>query len=272
VGNRICSIEGCGSPLAAKSAKGMCPRHYGRWLRTGEPCRRCEACEVEVRSNRRFCSAECKPKCSVDDCGQPVRKRGWCASHYAQWTRYGEVKPFAYKWSNGSATCRVCDAPCVARAQFCSMNCRATHSRSKGARPKTFTCQLCLRELPADRTGGRLTRIDTQWCSDCGGSKSPAVLRFRIYGIRPAEYEEATKRGCVICGATDRKLHVDHDHDCCPRATTGSVTCHKCVRGLICGPCNRGLGMFGDSPENLRKAAEYLVATREYKRGPSPSL
>lgn len=37
--------------------------------------------------------------------------------------------------------------------------------------------------------------------------------------------------------------------------------CHetKIVRGLICATCNRGLGMFYDNPEVLKKAAEYLA-------------
>ena len=54
---------------------------------------------------------------------------------------------------------------------------------------------------------------------------------------------------CAICGgvSTDgRRLAVDHDH----------IT--KDVRGLLCQPCNVGLGVFGDSPEVLRLAADYL--------------
>lgn len=79
----------------------------------------------------------------------------------------------------------------------------------------------------------------------------------RRYGITPADYDRmlAEQDGaCAICGTTDpsadtrsTRLSVDHDHE------TGEV------RGLLCGPCNRGLGYFGDNPDRLRRAADYLA-------------
>lgn len=56
--------------------------------------------------------------------------------------------------------------------------------------------------------------------------------------------------GCAICGKDHNpgmfRLAIDHD------AKTGLV------RGLLCTHCNQALGQLQDSPELLRKAADYL--------------
>lgn len=54
-----------------------------------------------------------------------------------------------------------------------------------------------------------------------------------------------SQRGtCAICSRAKR-LAVDHCH-------VGGQ-----VRGLLCNSCNRGLGLFQDSPELLQKALAY---------------
>lgn len=72
------------------------------------------------------------------------------------------------------------------------------------------------------------------------------------YKITLEEYEEMEKSQgfvCAICKnscPSGRRLSVDHNHD------TGQV------RGLLCMPCNRGIGNLCDSAEILRDAADYL--------------
>lgn len=88
--------------------------------------------------------------------------------------------------------------------------------------------------------------------------RRPAALRR--FGITPEEYGklyEAQGRRCAICrratGATKR-LAVDHDHTCCP----GPTSCGRCVRGLLCGPCNDEMAHARDDPEHFRRAIRYL--------------
>lgn len=65
---------------------------------------------------------------------------------------------------------------------------------------------------------------------------------------------------CAICQASfeEAPTAVDHDQSCC----AGRKSCGKCVRGVLCKKCNAGLGLLGDSPENLERAIAYLNAAR----------
>jgi hypothetical protein len=73
------------------------------------------------------------------------------------------------------------------------------------------------------------------------------------FGITLAEYNSmltSQDHKCAICGTHEddlpRRLAVDH--------------CHAAghVRGLLCGPCNTGLGSFKDSPKFLQTAINYI--------------
>lgn len=78
---------------------------------------------------------------------------------------------------------------------------------------------------------------------------------LKKYDLTPEDYDrmyEEQNGVCWICGrpetARNRGLGVDHCHG------TGKV------RGLLCGACNRALGLFQDDVERLKKAIEYLSA------------
>lgn len=82
--------------------------------------------------------------------------------------------------------------------------------------------------------------------------------RLKPYGLTLAQFRSIMKAqndACAICGMTDQSKPnrfplVDHCH------TT------KAVRGLLCMQCNQALGKFNDNPDLLRKAADYLDASR----------
>lgn len=88
-----------------------------------------------------------------------------------------------------------------------------------------------------------------------------------MYNLSSEEYFnmlENQKHRCAICGTDNpgkgKSFSVDHDHACC---SEDKKSCGKCVRGLICQPCNSGLGYFRDSCDNLQKACEYLTSYKE---------
>ncbi len=76
------------------------------------------------------------------------------------------------------------------------------------------------------------------------------------YGLSRKEYEAllcAQGHACAVCKTphideNGKRLFIDHNHSLGLQA----------VRGLLCGACNLGLGMFKDSPAILRAAAAYL--------------
>ena len=74
----------------------------------------------------------------------------------------------------------------------------------------------------------------------------------RKFGLDASGYSEmleAQAGKCAICRAgcaTGNRLAVDHDHE------TGVV------RGLLCGRCNRAIGMFEDRTDLLSSAIDYL--------------
>ena len=58
---------------------------------------------------------------------------------------------------------------------------------------------------------------------------------------------EDERSECDICGESAyRRLDIDHDH------------ASGLFRGFLCGRCNKGLGLLGDSAASLRNALEYL--------------
>jgi hypothetical protein len=66
---------------------------------------------------------------------------------------------------------------------------------------------------------------------------------------------------CALCNTADagkHGWHTDHDHSCCP----GVNSCGKCIRAILCGTHNKGLGHFQDSSEMLRAAADYIERWR----------
>lgn len=140
------------------------------------------------------------------------------------------------------------------------------------------TCVKCGAEKPLESFGVRMKRgvlVDRSQCKECEAQyarearlANPAACRAAVkkwqkknpakvaehqrkihYGISEKDYRGRIEKQaglCAICQTVLSSPHVDH--------------CHKTgvFRGVLCGNCNTGLGLFKDSPDRLQKAIQYL--------------
>lgn len=150
-----------------------------------------------------------------------------------------------------------CDRPHATR-NLCSTHYNTWRARGLLLeRPKSITCQDCAIPVSvADK--GPIPKL----CKRCKIRRMPRgenANRDRVmtrYGITFADYQamHGNQNGrCAICdgppngnGKKYGRFSVDHDHD------TNEI------RGLLCGTCNSGLGMFRDDPHLLDLASDYL--------------
>lgn len=101
--------------------------------------------------------------------------------------------------------------------------------------------------------------------------KSPLQARIanlkHMFRLTPEDYRAILEQQggmCAICGVPEPQpfgFGVDHDHTCCfEKNASGSYkrTCGRCVRGLLCQPCNAGLGLWRDDKARLYAAIAYL--------------
>lgn len=218
-------------------------------------------------------------------CELPAKCRGYCLNHYELERRAGRVE----KLPRVSGDCKYedCDNAANGLDQMCSKHrererkgiysndqltkrpARTALERDEFGRKQ---CIFCLNWLPEEMYYVHSHASDglRHNCKDCHGQKcreDPDKERLRIYGLSPDDVARilAELNGqCPICSIEiSDSFVVDHDHACCPRRAGpgGKTTCGKCVRGLICGRCNTGLGMFLDNPVAIRNAALYLESS-----------
>ena len=108
-------------------------------------------------------------------------------------------------------------------------------------------------------SGHYLRWVNTNNCVQCDEN---ARARHKIsakfsrikkeYGLTREQYlkfVELHDGSCALCGLKPEShfsLHIDH--------------CHQSskVRGLLCGPCNQGIGLLKEDPALLKKAITYL--------------
>jgi hypothetical protein len=173
------------------------------------------------------------------------------------------------------STHRYCTATCCAKASLARRDpakrraqARAASQRWRERHPEEVRAQWRQwksanpEKAKANRKGWKIrNRERTVEHERSRQQRRPEVIRAQkrklVYGITAAVYEakfQAQGRVCAICGTdkpTKKGWAVDHCH------TTGAF------RGVLCGRCNPGLGLFGDDVNRLHAAIDYLLKSRE---------
>lgn len=161
-------------------------------------------------------------------------------------------------------TCSIegCDCPHYGKGM-----CEGCYNAARRATPEYKAAHRAYQATYSLRPEGkavRKARDAAYWATPEGNAAERAKGLLSKYGITVADYDAiliAQGGGCAGCGVATsrdgRRLAVDHDHKCCP----GSRSCGKCVRGLLCTNCNRGLGRLADDPARLSRLIDYLNRT-----------
>ena len=140
-------------------------------------------------------------------------------------------------------------------------NDRAAHrevERRYDESPKGLATRLRYRQSPERREYKRqwylahkdlVAKWGREWRqANPRGRRAQALSR--LYGMTLDQYDAqvvAQQGRCAICRKVE-PLEVDHSHQT------------DKVRGLLCGRCNRAVGLFKDDPGAMRAAATYLEA------------
>lgn len=242
---RSCAV--CGSTELPRGAHRYCSKQCRliakRPPRKTDPAtlgaKKCTECGDEIyvtqhRPKKMVCSNECRLR----------RKRR------LQLGRIGSTWPV----DGLPRECAVCASTFTAvstKNVYCSENCKRINDdrrRAKSAATSAGLVRKC-------RKCGVLVSSRRMVCDDCRVDKSKKKERYRRYGMTADDYESLRSQQdhrCALCGRHEDelngKLFVDHCHN------------QGWVRGLLCQPCNSGLGMFRDSCELLDKAKKYLTS------------
>jgi hypothetical protein len=169
-------------------------------------------------------------KCLLISCEETSESKGYCNTHYAQIRR--GVEPYD-----------------VVKRNLLTLDKRHPEQGKQ-------LCSKCERVLPIEqffeRGQGTVGKTRAH-CRKCNILRRMGITAKEYYAIL-----ESQNSHCAICPATEsnngRELVVDHNHNCCGP----TKACSKCIRALLCDPCNTAIGMLKDNSVLARKAADYL--------------
>ena len=244
-------------------ARGLCRACYQRWNKRG---------------TTDYAPPRVRTFCQIDDCGKPVVSNGLCNMHrqrllkhgdayhdggrggktkhplYHSWAwmmRHKATYPVDERWNDFLCFCLDVGERPEPKAKLFA----ADNTKPIGPGNFVWKCSITQMAKGEDRKT-YLARIQKVYRSVRKEAFQEYDLK-RHYGLSKKQYDglaESQSHKCAICQRPEGsvikgkpiRLAVDHCH------TTGAI------RGLLCSPCNRALGGFGDSEKTLRRAILYL--------------
>lgn len=129
---------------------------------------------------------------------------------------------------------------------------RELYARSEAVRERSRLASLSWRAENKDRHAS----VAKKWRTENVERRKAVRVAYEMkkrYGLTMDQIRsmrESQGQCCAICALPfenkPRAVHVDHCH------RTGVI------RGILCNPCNLGIGKLRDEPEILRRAADYI--------------
>lgn len=121
-------------------------------------------------------------------------------------------------------------------------------------------CRVCKKikvpdSFPDNKT---YTSGKASLCKECLAAYAKEHRKQRPYQVKAWKYKvneewlkewAESRTECEICGTTEKRLVIDHNHQ------TGHL------RGMLCDLCNKGIGALKEDPNILRRAVAYLEDT-----------
>lgn len=186
--------------------------------------------------------------CAFEGCTNEKRTRGYCGGHYSQFRQGKTLKPLRTSY-RAPVEPRICERPECTRVVSSLNLCNAHYEQQRAGKPFSSIKVQKSGKAPYEKC----VALGCERFNHARGLCERHYTATKTYGISIERYTEMFRNGCQICGVTEGRLHIDHDHSCC---TKGS--CGKCVRGVLCHKCNTALGLLGDDVTRMSKAIGYL--------------
>lgn len=221
-----------------------------------------------------------KPVCSVENCGKPIKTKGFCRNHYMMQYLYNgrttkihsgdkRKNPLYHLWFERKANNYLCEAWLDFEVFVKDISPKPEGNyilirlRNEPFGPDNFKWQEHLKKKPGETNKDwwarkRSARIEANPLME---SNRNLKRKFNLTREQFIEKSNAQNNVCMICKEVEtsidgrtgslKNLAVDH--------------CHKTgkIRDLLCNRCNTTIGKAGDNPELLIEMANYIKQHKE---------